>query len=74
MKQRYILMEFDSVVDGYCEIESHNVSNHKGVFEIVKQAKRRCQELQRENPERKYAYMIINRQGEIQHKAEFADD
>lgn len=74
MKQRYIVMEWDNAVGAYGEIESHNVANNKGMYAIVKQAKRRCQELQQENPERKYAYMVYNRQGIIQHKAEFADD
>ena len=74
MKQKYIIMEWDNAVGAYGEIESHNVSNHKGMFEIVKQAKHRCQELQRENPENKYAYMVYNKQGLIQHKGEYTDE
>lgn len=74
MKQKYIVMEWDAVMGAYGEIESHNVANHKGMFEIIKQAKRRCAELQRENPECRYAYAVFNQQGMIVHKGEYTND
>lgn len=74
MKRKICFMEYDNNVNAYVETHTTPVSNHKGLPEIEKNARRECSKLQRKNPQAQLAYIIFDEHGDAVVKKEYSDD
>nr|DAI43062.1 MAG TPA: hypothetical protein [Caudoviricetes sp.] len=68
MKRKLLIMREMDGIFGFEEIAEHNLSNHKGLPEIIKQAKRECTKMRRNEPNKQFAFMVLDTKGDTIHK------